>query len=590
MSAENILENMTEALKKRTFRRLLSYIKPYRTAFIFSVIAMIGYAAVDTFFFSQIETLIDEGLTEQDSTILIYGAIFVPLVFIARGTFNFISTYLLNWVGFRVITTLRQQLFDHMMKLPVSFHDRHSTGDLLSKITYTTQQVAEASSRAILVLIREGAFVVGLLGLMFYISWQLSLVFLVVGPLIAKVVSVVSKRFRQVSRRIQTAMGNVTTTAEQMLNGHKVVVMYEGQKRESKRFQDINNVTRNQNMKLINAQTVSTSVIQLIASFSLSMVLVLASYPEMLEQLSAGAFTTLLTSMIMLLRPLKQLTTVNSDFQRGIAAAQSIFEVLDEKAEPNKGTYLVERAHGHIRFEDVTFTYDEAESPALDKVSFDVKPGKTLALVGRSGSGKSTISNLLTRFYAPQSGKIYLDDVDIYDYKLKCLRRQFALVSQHVTLFNDTIANNIAYGARGEVSAERIREVAEQAFITEFTDNLPLGLNTMVGENGVMLSGGQRQRIAIARALLRDAPILILDEATSALDTESERHIQKALSRLQQNRTSIVIAHRLSTIENADEILVMEEGKVLERGNHQTLLDKQGAYYQLYSLQFSGGE
>ncbi|RUO46728.1 lipid A export permease/ATP-binding protein MsbA [Pseudidiomarina donghaiensis] len=590
MSANIHPENLTDTLRKRIFRRLMGYIKPYKMAFICSVIAMVGYAAVDTFFFSQIETLIDEGLTEQDSTILVYGAIFVPLVFIARGTFNFISTYLLNWVGFRVVTTLRQELFDHMMKLPVSFHDRHSTGDLLSKITYTTQQVAEASSRAILILIREGAFVIGLLSLMFYISWQLSLVFLVVGPLIAKVVSVVSKRFRQVSRRIQTAMGTVTTTAEQMLNGHKVVVMYEGQKRESKRFKDINNMTRNQNMKLITAQTISTSVIQLIASFSLSMVLVLASYPEMLEQLSAGAFTTLLTSMIMLLRPLKQLTTVNSDFQRGIAAAQSIFEVLDEQAEPNAGTHKVERARGAIRFDDVLFTYDEAESPALDHVSFSVEPGKTLALVGRSGSGKSTISNLLTRFYAPQGGHIYLDDVDIYDYKLKCLRRQFALVSQHVTLFNDTIANNIAYGAHGEVTPERIREVAEQAFITEFTDNLPNGLNTMVGENGVMLSGGQRQRIAIARALLRDAPILILDEATSALDTESERHIQKALSRLQQNRTSIVIAHRLSTIENADEILVMEEGRVVERGNHQALLEQQGAYYQLYSLQFSGGD
>lgn len=590
MSATIHPENLTDNLKKRIFRRLMGYIKPYKMAFICSVLAMVGYAAVDTFFFSQIETLIDEGLTEQNSQILLYGAIFVPLVFVARGTFNFVSTYLLNWVGFRVVTTLRQELFDHMMKLPVSFHDRHSTGDLLSKITYTTQQVAEASSRAILILIREGAFVIGLLSLMFYISWQLSLVFLVVGPLIAKVVAVVSKRFRQVSRRIQTAMGNVTTTAEQMLNGHKVVVMYEGQKRESKRFRDINNVTRNQNMKLITAQTVSTSVIQLIASFSLSMVLVLASYPEMLEQLSAGAFTTLLTSMIMLLRPLKQLTTVNSDFQRGIAAAQSIFEVLDEQAEPNAGSHVVERARGAIRFDEVLFTYDEAESPALDHVSFSVEPGKTLALVGRSGSGKSTISNLLTRFYAPQGGHIYLDDVDIYDYKLKCLRRQFALVSQHVTLFNDTIANNIAYGAHGDISAERIREVAEQAFITEFTDNLPHGLNTMVGENGVMLSGGQRQRIAIARALLRDAPILILDEATSALDTESERHIQKALSRLQQNRTSIVIAHRLSTIENADEILVMEEGRVVERGSHQQLLEQQGAYHQLYSLQFSGGD
>src|SRR5690554_5023361 len=353
MNAEINSENLTETQKKRTFRRLLGYIKPYRAAFVCSVFAMIGYAAVDTFFFSQIETLIDEGLTEQNSKILVYGAIFVPLVFIARGAFNFISTYLLNWVGFRVITTLRQQLFDHMMKLPVSFHDKHSTGDLLSKITYTSQQVAEASSRAILVLIREGAFVIGLLCLMFYISWQLSLVFLVVGPLIAKIVSVVSKRFRQVSRRIQTAMGDVTTTAEQMLNGHKVVVMYEGQKRESKRFDSVNNVTRNQNMKLITAQSISTSVIQLIASFSLSMVLLLASFPDMLEELSARAFTARLASMMMLLRPLKQLTTVNSDFQRGIAAGQAIFKILDEVPEKDTGAKSIDRAEGDIRFNHV---------------------------------------------------------------------------------------------------------------------------------------------------------------------------------------------------------------------------------------------
>lgn len=573
--------------QKTTFRRLLGYLKPYRAAFALSIVGMLGYAAVDTFFFSQIERLIDDGLTNQNTKILIYGAIFVPVVFIARGLFNFIASYFLNWVGFRVVTTLRQQLFDHMMRLPVSFHDQHSTGDLISKITYTTQQVAEASSRALLVLIREGAFVLGLLGLMFYHSWQLSLVFLLVGPLIAKVVRVVSRRFRMVSSRIQTAMGSVTTTAEQMINGHKVVVMYEGQERESKRFSEINNVTRNQNMKLVNAQTVSTSVIQLIASFSLSMVLVLASYPEMLAQLSAGAFTTLLTAMIMLLRPLKQLTSVNSDFQRGIAAATSIFEVLDQPAETDGGTVQVERVQGDIAFADVLFKYPQADSPALDHVSFGVAAGKTLALVGRSGSGKSTISSLLTRFYQPQAGQITIDGVDIYDYQLQSLRRQFALVSQHVTLFNDTIAANICYGAPGPIAPERLREVAEQAYVTEFTDNLPRGLDTMVGENGVMLSGGQRQRIAIARALLRDAPILILDEATSALDTESERHIQKALSRLQQNRTSIVIAHRLSTIERADEILVLEDGKVLERGTHKALLEQRGAYYQLHRLQFS---
>ncbi|WP_286845194.1 lipid A export permease/ATP-binding protein MsbA [Idiomarina sp. UBA4206] len=575
--------------KKTTFKRLLGYIKPYKAAFTLAIICMIGYSAIDTLFLSQIETLIDDGLTEQDSKILLYGALFVPFIFILRGLLNVASSYFLHWVGFKVVTKMRQQLFDHMMKLPVSFHDQHSTGDLISKITYDTQQVAEASSRALLVLIKEGAFVIGLLGLMFYQSWQLSLVFLVVGPLIAKVVGVVSKRFRKVSSRIQTAMGNVTTTAEQMINGHKVVVMHQGQKGESARFSEINNITRNQNMKLVNPRAISTSVIQFIASLSLSMVLVIASFPEMLGELSAGAFTTLLTAMIMLLRPLKQLTNVNSDFQRGIAAATSVFDILDEPIEIDKGSRVIDRAAGDIVFEDVTFAYQKDDEPALQQINFSVKQGKTLALVGRSGSGKSTISNLLTRFYDVEQGRILLDGYNINDYKLKCLRRQFALVSQNVTLFNDTIANNIAYGAAKELSREQITKAAEQAYVTEFTDNMPKGLDTMVGENGVMLSGGQRQRIAIARALLQDAPILILDEATSALDTESERHIQDALGTLRQNRTAIVIAHRLSTIENADEIIVMDNGEIVERGTHQQLLDHEGAYYQLHNLQFSGG-
>lgn len=578
----------SELQRKQTLRRLMKYIKPYRGAFILSIIGMIGYAAVDSFFLSQIQTLIDDGLTDQNSRILMIGALFVPVIFIVRGIFNFVSSYFLSWVGFKVVTRLRQQLFEHMMQLPVSFHDQHSTGDLISKITYTTQQIAEASSRAILILIREGAFVIGLLTIMFYHSWQLSLVFLIVGPLVAKVVAVVSRRFRQVSNRIQTAMGNVTTTAEQMLNGHKVVVMYEGQDREAESFKEVNNVTRNQNMKLVIARTLSTSVIQFIASLSLAMVLFILSFPDMLEELSGGAFAALLAAMMMLLRPLKQLTNVNSDFQRGIAAAQSVFEVLDERPEIDKGEHRIGRAKGRIEFSNVSFTYNETDAPALHEVSFSVEPGKILALVGRSGSGKSTISNLLTRFYDVECGKILLDGVDIKDYELKCLRRQLAVVSQHVTLFNESIANNIAYGAMGSVTPEQIQAAAEQAYVTEFTDDLPNGLDTTVGENGVMLSGGQRQRIAIARALLRDAPILILDEATSALDTESERHIQNALSALQRDRTSIVIAHRLSTIENADEILVLEDGSILERGSHQQLLERQGAYYQLYNLQFSG--
>ncbi|RUO25954.1 lipid A export permease/ATP-binding protein MsbA [Aliidiomarina minuta] len=577
-------------VRQKTFRRLLGYVKPYRLAFIAAVIGMLGYAGIDTFFFSQIETLIDDGLGESNPTILLYGALFVPLVFLLRGFFNFISTYFLSYVGFRIVSVMRQELFEHLMRVPVSYHDKMSTGDLISKITYDTQQLAEATSRALLTLIREGAFVIGLLGLMIYHSWQLSLVFLLVGPLIGKVVVIVSKRFRQVSSRIQTAMGNVTTTAEQMINGHQVVVMFEGQKREAERFDDINKVTRQQNMKLVNTRTISTSVIQFIASLSLSMVLVIASFPSMLDQLTPGAFTTLLTAMIMLLRPLKQLTNVNADFQRGLAAATSIFSVLDQDKEVDKGKRILDRARGDIEFKSVTFRYPDTEEPALHDISFSVAAGHSVALVGRSGSGKSTISALLTRFYDYETGSIELDGHDIREYSLKSLRRQFAVVSQSVTLFNDSIANNIAYGAAGDVSQERIEEAVRLAYVHEFADNLPQGLDTMVGENGVMLSGGQRQRIAIARALLRDAPILILDEATSALDTESERHIQEALDNLQENRTSLVIAHRLSTIESADEILVLEHGRVIERGSHEELLEKNGPYAQLHNMQFGGLE
>ena len=567
-------------------RRLLSYVKPFRLGFVVAALGMLGYALVDVYFISKLPGFIDEGINAKNTDYLRYAPFFVIGIFVLRGFCNFVASYCLNWVGTNVVQTLRQQLFDHYMRLPVSYHDQHSTGELISKVTYNTEQIKQTTSRALAVLVREGAFVTGLVIMMFYHSWQLSAIFLLIAPVIAIVVRVVSKRFRMLSRNIQTAMGDVTTSSEQMLNGHKVILSFGGQKIESERFARINNLTRRQDVKMEATRAISVSTIQIIASFALAFVVYMASFPEMLESLSAGVFTTIVGSMMMLLRPLKQLTTVNSEFQRGLAAAKSVFDVLDQPVEQDTGSLVLQSIKGDIRFEKVNFTYPGHDKQVLFDISFTAAQGKTVALVGRSGSGKTTISSLLPRFYELTGGNIYIDEHNIRDCTLASLRSQLAVVSQHVTLFNDSIANNITYGCTSAVSEAQLLEVAEKAHVLEFASQLKDGLHTVIGENGVSLSGGQRQRIAIARALLREAPILILDEATSALDTESERKIQAALNELLKGRTSIVIAHRLSTIENADLIIVMDQGRIVEQGTHTELLANNSAYAQLYKLQF----
>jgi subfamily B ATP-binding cassette protein MsbA len=575
-----------DIIRSSTARRLLSYVKPYRMGFVAAALGMLGYALVDVYFISNLPDFIDKGINDKNTEYLRYAPLFVVLIFLLRGLCNFVASYCLNWVGTHIVQNMRQQLFEHYMRLPVSFHDKHSTGELISKVTYNTEQIKQATSKALAVLVREGVFVTGLVVMMFYYSWQLSAIFLLIAPVIAVVVRFVSKRFRMLSRNIQTAMGDVTTSSEQMLNGHKVILSFGGQQIESKRFAGINNLTRRQDVKMEATRAISVSLIQIIASFALAFVVYMASYPDMLDSLSAGVFTTIVGSMMMLLRPLKQLTTVNSEFQRGLTAAASVFEILDHPVEQDTGTTELTGVNGDIRFEQVNFSYPGHDKQVLSDISFTVPAGKTVALVGRSGSGKTTISSLLPRFYELTSGDIFIDQHNIRSCKLASLRKQMALVSQHVTLFNDTIANNITYGCTEPVSEQQLQSVAEKAHVLEFAAQLKDGLNTVIGENGVSLSGGQRQRIAIARALLREAPILILDEATSALDTESERKIQAALNELLKGRTSIVIAHRLSTIENADSIIVMEQGRIVEQGDHATLLAKDGAYAQLYKLQF----
>lgn len=574
--------------RQSTFKRFLGYLVDYKLAFFLAVIGMVGYSALDAFVLSQLQPLIDDGFSDAGRDYLRAAALFIIPIFILRGLFNFLGTYTLSWISTQVVMKMRQQLFNHFVHMPVSFHDSQSTGALISKVTFDIENVANASSKALLLIVREGAFIIGLLAVMFYHSWQLSAIFLVIGPIIALIVSVVTKRFRIVSRSIQQAMGSLTTSLEQVLKGHKVVLMFGGQDKEKERFAKVNNDNRQQNMKLVVARTMSVSTVQVIASMALAVVLYMASMPDYMESLTAGAFTAVLSAMAMLLRPLKQLTTVNETFQRGMAACKSVFEVLDQATENDTGTLDVERVKGQIDFKNVSFTYPAKEVKTLKGISFSVAAGETIALVGRSGSGKSTISSLLTRFYNIDAGELTIDGHNIDDFTLLSLRNQFALVSQNVTLFNDTIANNIAYGS-DESSLEAIQQAAKVAHVLEFANSLESGLDTIIGEDGVSLSGGQRQRIAIARALLRNSPILILDEATSALDTESERLIQDALVKLQKNRTSIVIAHRLSTIESSDKILVIDDGNIVEQGNHAELLAEQGLYYQLHQLQ-QGGE
>ncbi len=576
----------TQHSSASTFRRLLGYLKHYRFGFVVAILGMIGYASVDVFFLSQFDQFIDRGITQRDMDYLALAPVAVIVLFLLRGVFHFIASYCLNWSGTHIVKDLRQQLFEKMLALPVSYHDQHSTGELISRITYDAEQIKQASSKALVVLIHEGAFVIGLLALMFYNSWQLSAIFLVIAPVIALIVSHVSRRFRQISNNMQGAMGQVTSSAEQMLNGHKVILSFGGKILEAKRFEEVNNSNRRLDVKLEATRALSVSVIQVIASFALAFVIYLASFPEMLDTLTPGMFTEIITSMMLLLKPLKQLTTVNSDFQKGMAAAATVFSVLDETPERDTGTRELDRVQGNIEFRNLSFNYPGHDKQVLKDINFSVTAGQTVALVGRSGSGKTTISSLLPRFYEVEQGEILLDGINTKDCTLDSLRRQIAVVSQHVVLFNDTIANNIAYGFQGELTKERLLDVAEKAHVMEFADQMPKGLDTEIGENGVTLSGGQRQRIAIARALLRQSPVLVLDEATSALDTESERKIQAALDELLKNRTNLVIAHRLSTIENADLILVMDQGQIVERGNHSELLAQNGYYASLYKMQF----
>lgn len=569
----------------QTFSKLWPYIAKHKLILLLSIILLVISAFADTSLIGMLQPLLDKGFVQNDQQFLIMAPFYIFGLVLLRGVANYGYSFFLSFISTKIVLKIRQQLFNHFVDAPVSFYDKNSTGRLLSRITYDTDQVASSSSDALITIVRESAFICGLFYTMFINSWELSLSLIIITPIVIGLITFISVKFRKLAKNMQNSMGGVTMSVEQMLKGHREIILFGAQDEESKNFNKVNNKFRRDGMRLVSISALSTPIVQLIISFAIAFVLLMASNPNL--NITPGQFTVVFSSLVALMQPIKSLTSVNADFQKGMAACQTLFAIFEQPIEKDDGKINIQRVQGAIEFKNVSFTYESRQEPALQNISFSVEPCKTIALVGRSGSGKSTIASLLTRFYDISNGEILIDNHNIQDLTLSCLRNQIGLVSQNVHLFNDTIANNIAYGRVGDYSQEQIEEAAKQAYAYDFIMGLENGFETIVGESGVLLSGGQRQRIAIARALLRNTPILILDEATSALDTESEQAIQKALDDLQKGRTSLIIAHRLSTIENANKILVIDSGKIIEQGTHKELLSLNGLYADLYQINFN---